>query len=459
MGWLHGVGATLVATAIFAPIPAFAADAAPSGRGALLLYGPEGPGADAEARALAAFHLLSPERLRTPAVRHVSSILGEIPTVEVIGGGDALTCPGSPEPPATFAERLSEVPGLLSYGDTDRAADLLERMEELLPCLDGVLPREDLADIAYLRAIALAFQGDQGGARESFRRALAVSPGLGWDARFPPGPEELFKEAFQLALVSDRAALVVESRVTDEVDLWVDGLQLTGGSTGHALAAGRHLLQWRLPDGGVETRVIEVTGEQHLAILSRADVLVAALDGTGSDLARGRAADALAGAAAVEGVERIYLANLRESDLLHVHAVTDRSWAISDEGDVVDRRRAQNRTRTGISMMIGGATLGATGLIVGWVGYSNAKTMTEPTYTDTLHTPDQYALALAEYEPLRTQAHVGWGMAGTGAAVLVAGVSVAIASARSRGAEPGSDRVPLIGLTVVPGGAGIGGRF
>ena len=165
-------GALLIALAAVT-----SAAAAPAAPGPVLFYGPGDPDPALETRALAAFDLQSPLGPTGPSVRHLGTELGAIATVEILGA-EVVACPGAPVGLGAFADGMDRALDHVLYVRVDEARIELERLAGLLPCLTETLPREDLSRIWYLEGVLLGFVSEGDAARESFRRALVVSPEL-----------------------------------------------------------------------------------------------------------------------------------------------------------------------------------------------------------------------------------------------------------------------------------------
>ena len=421
------------------------------------MYGPGGPDPVLGARALAAFNLQT-RAAGAPSVRHVETALGDLPQFEV-RGGQVRDCPGSPVTLGAFQESLTEAFGHVQYVRLDAAHSTLERLDGLLPCLSDVLSRDELARIAFLEGVALAYDGRDDDARDTFRRALVVAPELPWETRFPPGPESLFREAASEALSTASAPLTVSGAVLLEVSLWLDGAPVgQGGET--QLAVGRHLLQWRLADGEFGTRVLQVGPDDELAVRGRADVARAAIQGLGDDDQLTRAAEVLTRAARGEGVDEVWLVQLGEPgevDLVHRFDVEEQRWELADEGSVARRVRAHELRRGGrITGLVGGLTAAA-GAVIGTLGHVRATELLS--VADTHQSPGEYSNAERQYSLARGQAIAGWTLFGLGSAAAVTG---AVLTARgNRAGEVGSQGEPAveIGLLVSPGALGLRGTF
>ena len=419
----------------------------------LLLYGAEGPDPVLGERALAAFNLQTRAR-GAPRVRHVSTILAHEPLFEV-AGGEERTCHGSPVTLDAFRGTLTEAFGHVQYVRVEAAQATLEQLDGLLPCLAEVLPREDLARIAFLEGVAWAYDGEADRARESFRRALLVAPELSWEPRFPPDPESLFREAAKEALRSPTTALSVSPVALESATLWVDGVAYPAAGGDTTVAVGEHLVQWELRDGTFATRVVRASAETPVRVRSRGDVAAAVLGGTGSVDAMERATDSLVRAADEAGVTEVYLAELGKVDRIHRFVVTDGRWELADEGTVARRIKDRRIRRSGrIALLVGGVAAG-TGLILGGLGHARAQQLWDEQYSH--QSQDEFLAASGRYSNSRVQAIVGWSLAALGGATAVTGIVLATGSPRSPGV--GDPAAAALRMEFAPGSLGRRGSF
>ncbi len=418
----------------------------------LLLYGPDGPDPVLGERALAAFNVQT--RVRgAPAVRHAAAVVAEIPAFELTGA-EARACPGSPVDLDAFRATLDEAFSHVQYVRVDAALSTLERLDGLLPCLDQVLPRDELARIAFLEGVALAYADRPDDARESFRRALVVAPELPWEPRFPPATEALFREAASLALASESAPLWVSPLALTGATLWIDGAGFpTGGET--ALAVGDHLVQWRLADGSFSTRAVRVIAGQAMATRSRADTLDAVVRGQGPAAELTRAAAALTALAQGEGVDEIFLAELGEVDRIHRFDAAAGRWELADEATVARRLQDHRRGRAGRRAALAAGAAAATGGILAGTGYARAQPLLLD--AETHQSQEEYDNAERRYQAARTQTILGWSLLGAGGAALAVGIAL---NSRGAGEELSSaPSNPAVELRLSPGGLMLRGSF
>lgn len=396
----------------------------------ILLYGPDGPSSVAEERALAAYNLQADARGTAPSIRHMESVFEDVPAVTLVGADEGAACPGSPVEVQTFADGLDRAFEHLAYVETEEANQALQRLDGLLPCLNGVLERPQLARITFLQGVALAYSGATDEARESFRKALVVSPELEWDPAFPPDAKELFTEAIQLALRTTTIELTVAPGLGDGADLWIDGVQFSDSGGVTTVAVGRHLFQWDSGDTGFATRVVDVVEGENLTLYGRKDVMTAALRGSGSDLTVEQAVEQLSALAAGDEFGGLYIAELGEVDLLHRFEHTEKSWELTDQGLVSRRSRARGLSTAGTVTLITGGVMTVVGSLVGVLSYREAMELYDEGETCT--NTGEYAILVRDYEKAHSRTYMGVTIAGVGGAALIAGIPMKVSAAKAR---------------------------
>lgn len=425
---------------------------ASSGDGhALLLYGPDGPDFALEDRAIAAFNLQSTGRHVSPSVRHVDSALADVPPIDVAGAEDGTTCPGGTATAASMEAGLEVALQHVLYVRVEEAAAALEQLESMLPCVSEPIAGQTAARIFFLQGVALAYVDRDDQAREAFRQALVVYPQLDWEARFPPGPELVFRDAIQAALRSEKARISVVPGVADSGEVWVDGEAVAAEGADLSVAAGRHVLQWRTADGTFATRVLDVAVGDEVTVFARGDVATAALNGAGCGPCRQAAADALTRLAEEVGLVEIHLAELGAVDMLHTFDLGGGTWRRTDEGAVARRLRNRRLQDVGKVTMLAGGAMALTGAVLGITGHARATQLADGAAD--FETQEQFDESSRQYANSRVQSYLGFTLAGVGGAAVVLGVPLANAG-RGKGAGA------LAGEWILaPGGLGVQGRF
>ncbi len=389
---------------------------------ALLLYGPGGADFVLEDRAIAAFNLQGTGRTVSPSVRPMDTALSDVPEVDVSGAVESATCPGGTATTSWMEAELEAALQHVLYVRVEEATAVLEQLESKLPCVSEPITGPTVARIFFLQGVALAYVGRDDQAREAFRQALVVHPQLDWEARFPPGPELVFRDAIQAALRSEKARISVAPGVVESGDVWVDGGAVTGGAE-LSVAAGRHVLQWRTGTGTFVTRVLDVAVGDEVTVFARTDVARSALDGEGCGPCRQAAAAALVRLAGEVGVAVVHLAELGAVDMLHTFEVDAGTWQRTDEGAVARRLRNRRVQDVGKATMLAGGVMALTGAILGISGHARATQLA--TGADGFETQEQFDESSRQYANSRVQSYLGFTLAGVGGAAVIVGVPLA----------------------------------
>ena len=442
----------VLAVALAAP----PAQAAPADQ-PLLIYGPQGPAASLEERAVATYNLLTVDRRASPHVRHVGTVVAGVPEVEVVGGGESRACPGSHISLVEFQRTREEAEAHVLYGRRVEMELALERLGALLPCLNEVLPRGELVQIGFLEGIGHAYLGEEELARESFRRALVVSPTLAWDERYPPDYGYIFDHAIRDALLTAVAEIEIGSRVNEAAALWIDGEPFPAGGVVSTLAVGTHLLQWKLHEGGFHTRAVRVEEDQRLTVISRGDVADAAITGQGSEAARALAERALRDAAAATGVTRVHLAELGDVDLLHRFDADTGQRTLTDEGMLTQRLASRRLTTAGGISMGAAGVLGGVGTVLALHGYTNASDLLND--AEDVGSEGQFDEMDLQYGAYRREAILGCVILGAGGVALATGIPMVTAGARAKRRSTPTVAGKPVPISIVPGPMGLLVRF
>lgn len=407
-----GLRSLLGGLALLLPLRTVFAEAEPP----IVLYGPGPASPEAEARAVRAFELLGDQPRTSPRPRQVERVLVGIPGLEIVGAEGPSACTGSLVSPEEVHAALGAA--LL---DVNRLADAelqekLARLDALLPCLNGPLSRDDLANISYYEGVGLANVQRDREAVDSFRNAFLVSPGIQWDNRFNPDFLALFNEAGRLAHQVPMASLRIEPGLARVARIWLDGAEVRANPE---LGQGRHLLQWQLEEGGFGTRVLQVRGGDVITVRGRDDVLTAVISGRGSEVTRVKAAEALTVFAHEQGLAVVYLVESGPVDLLHRFDVASGTWSRTDLG-VVDRRLEERRLRRWGAYSIGGGLIAlGTGAVLAVTGLSRAMELMEQ--ADDVPNSDAFLQNEAAYDSAKIRYQAGYAVAGVGVAGAAVG--------------------------------------
>lgn len=425
----------------------------------ILLYGPDGPDEALEARAQVAYNLQNEGRRSIPRIRHISTALTGIPAVDAVGTVTFQLCSASPVSPQTLVEEMGAAREMMDWGETAEATKLLDRLAESLPCLTGVLEREQLTQIYYLRGVALTHAGRTDEARESFRQALVMKPVLRAGDDAGPTMKTVFDEALREAFsaVSQDQNTDIRAGVGDAAQLHIDGEPRGAGKIN--LAQGHHLVQWQILNGEFVTRMVVMGPEATLTILSSFDVADAAVSGEGSAVALELAAQELHRLAGESGVDAVYLAQLGDVDLLHRFEVATREWAITDHGAVATKLKRRKLATAGGVALVGGSLAVVAGTVMGIAGYTQADKLQSDENLSNIDDADEAADAEAAYYRNRNLAYVGYVTAGAGGAALAIGIPLTIAGKRQPSGSARRDAPLAPVLSIAPMGVALTGSF
>ncbi len=159
----------------------------------------------------------------------------ELAPVVVAGARLDESCDAYDEP--SIDDALDEALRLMTALDAGAAVELLDDLVGELPCLTEPVSSFLLADIYYHKAAALAFQGDEAGARQAMQRAVAIEPTLEPDEGLPGKINTmLYEERAERRLV-----VGVRVRTGGELVYRIDGLEGAREFAVHGIG----LLQWR----------------------------------------------------------------------------------------------------------------------------------------------------------------------------------------------------------------------
>jgi len=151
--------------------------------------------------------------------------------------------------PLNIDDEVDEALRLMTSLDAEGAVDLLDGVVEDLPCLIYPASPSELADIFYYKAAALAFAGDEEGARRAMTRAVAVDPALEPDDALPGKINTFLREEKE----AYREVIEVRQRAPKEFEIRLDGrgesLELAEGGVG--------LLQWQTGDGEWQSALLD----------------------------------------------------------------------------------------------------------------------------------------------------------------------------------------------------------
>lgn len=189
--------------------------------------------------------------------------LAPTPLEELLDAGAMAFGDAELRPCAREATTMSVVEADLAraeeaFGARDKAAalDLVDAALAGLGCLSEVAAPRAAAKGFLLRALLLAEQGDDEGARHEVRTALALDPEASWPSGGTLDGEVLLAAERD----SDAAATLALSPPAGASGPWIDGHQVPPGTASLTLAPGLHLAQHEAA-GAVQSAWVLV-GEQ-----------------------------------------------------------------------------------------------------------------------------------------------------------------------------------------------------
>ena len=237
----------------------------------------------------------------------------EIPASQMASGAWVLgaelldSCPTPSLTGEEVSGALDQVRAHIDAVELEEGRALLAGLRPRLGCLDGPADPTSLWTLHFLEAVASFFDADPDGALEALERALAVRPGQGYDASYPPELRTMYLEA-QDRVRAPGWAMV---HVADGTEVLIDGSRVA--ASGQSIIAGVHLLQVRGGDGILRGGRLRVAAGKQIGIAPVATI--------------GRVVGGLPQAAQQEIAGWIWRA-LAEGD-------GHRAWLVDDLGGVV----------------------------------------------------------------------------------------------------------------------------
>ena len=245
-----------------------------------LVYGPIGatsPRGDVEE--LVACRIDEDEGLPTRVVR-----LDEIPFPEahplwVLGGEQDKLCGVGVASPR-WAEVIDAGRVQLDTLETAAAKVTFDEAVDNLACADSIVEREILGTLYMLRGLAQFYEGGEASARQDFRRAVTVNPGIEWDDSYPPEPKQVYLKAREDIYLQGRGRVEAVFLPGEVLQVVVDGQSVAAGQPGGLdVNPGYHLLQYMMPDQTLVSRVTFIEGGVTRLLVSRAGLENAVLVG------------------------------------------------------------------------------------------------------------------------------------------------------------------------------------
>jgi hypothetical protein len=280
---------------------------------AALVFGPMGAtAARGDVEELVACRLDEDEGIASRVVR-----LDEIPFPEahplwVLGADQDQLCGAGVAPPR-WAEVIDAGRAELDSLETAAAKVTFDGALENLACADSIVEREVLGTLYMLRGLARFYEGGEASARQDFRRAVTVNPGIEWDDSYPPEPKQVYLKAREDIYLQGRGRVEAVFLPGEVLQVVVDGQSVAAGQAGGLdVNPGYHLLQYMMPDQTLVSRVTYIEGGETRLLVSRAGLENSLLVG-GSQPDNAPVARALLQELSADwAAERIYVADVGE---------------------------------------------------------------------------------------------------------------------------------------------------
>ncbi len=293
--------------------------------GSALVFGPIGTTSARDAvEELVACRLDEEEGIPGRVVR-----LDEIPFPEahplwVLGGEQDQLCGVGVAAPR-WAEVIDAGRVQLDTLETAAAKKTFDDAVENLACADSIVEREILGTLYMLRGLSRFYEGGEASARQDFRRAVTVNPGIEWDDSYPPEPKQVYLKAREDIYLQGRGRVEAVFLPGEVLQVVVDGQSVAAGQAGGLdVNPGYHLLQYMMPDQTLVSRVTFIEGGVTRLLVSRAGLENAVLVG-GSQPDNAPVARALMQELVRDwSVERIFVADVTEGpvDTAYVYRFT-----------------------------------------------------------------------------------------------------------------------------------------
>jgi len=247
---------------------------------AALVFGPIGSSASREeVEELVACRVDEDEGVASRVVK-----IDEIPFPEAhplwaLGADQDELCAAGVAPPR-WAEVIDAGRAQLDALETAAAKVTFDGALENLACADSIVEREVLGTLYMLRGLARFYEGGEASARQDFRRAVTVNPGIEWDDSYPPEPKQVYLKAREDIYLQGRGRVEAVFLPGEVLQVVVDGQSVAAGQPGGLdVNPGFHLLQYMMPDQTLVSRVTYIEGGETRLLVSRAGLENALLVG------------------------------------------------------------------------------------------------------------------------------------------------------------------------------------
>lgn len=159
------------------------------------------------------------------------------PRVELVGAPPGASCAAPTRAAAVFAS-VSRTEPLVAAASWEAARTELAAATASVACLVDPIEASIAARLYLLDGVVYTSTGDVASAERSYAQALALQPGMSWDAALPATAREPFDKA-----AAPHPVVHVGVGVADPSSVFVDGRPAGAGAAGFDVAAGPHVLQ------------------------------------------------------------------------------------------------------------------------------------------------------------------------------------------------------------------------
>jgi len=209
-------------------------------------------------------------KLRPPvqlaeAPQHVDQLL---PTGDpVVLGASSQRCLASPSSLADYRASLERLfQATLAMQDSEAR---YQQLRDTWSCIHEPVEPADLAQVAFLQGVAAHSDGQTEVAAQAFREVLVLHPDQPWDPRYPPAAHQVFQQA--AAALAGEAHASLQLVVLPDTQVRIDGRLVPQGAERQQLAAGQHLLQIQAPgDEPLQSAILSLEPGAQALLLQRA---------------------------------------------------------------------------------------------------------------------------------------------------------------------------------------------
>jgi hypothetical protein len=366
--------------------------------------------------------------------------------LNLYGPSEVVRCPSQPLPVAELRASTRRGMGQVDELEYDAATTTLETSWRDLPCSDGFLDAQEIADLTMTLGILAHYEGKKREASAWFKRTLAVRPDQPWNNAYPPDAQQLFNSALSEVLRAGDATVSVQPDPSAITEVRVDGATIDPIANVTQVKPGQHLIQWRTPAGRIQSISVISESKQNTVLLSERGLHEAILAGSAAKESLPAVIERLTALAEAKGVDEIVVVSggsnayrFRPTD------ATFESAAIQGGGKGSGKRSGKP-SMTATVLLAAGGGVGVAGGAMAVASFLRGRNVLAE-YEETAD------LALQQqYKGLRTQNMAGMAVAGVGGAVLAAGAVLMALRPSAKTVKAARTEVRLAGAPTRDGG-------